>query len=116
MNLDTASMTMANLVDAYQQQAPRVRLPDQPEMAMDFFEALQTMERVLATLATAEGGRGPIPIAINTARTSLGGAIALLWLDGRSIAATHEQVLHQLRLCAGYLVRAQRGGVPVGTG
>lgn len=77
-------------------------------------EALRTWEADIGTHARALG-QGPVPLALNQARTALGGAIGLCEMAG-DWAPPQELIINQLYLAAGYLTRALGAGSVVGSG
>lgn len=76
-------------------------------------EAMLLWEARLSVLATELGPRGPVPLALNQARTALAGAIGLVMLDDAMLTV---QVGEQLFLAAGFCQRALKDGSAVGSG
>ncbi len=74
--------------------------------------AMLQWEARLGELA-AQLGRGPIPLALNQARTALAGAIGLAMLDEPTMAA---DAATQLYVAAGFCQRALGEGSAVGSG
>lgn len=74
-------------------------------------EAMLQWEARLGEIA-AQLGRGPVPLALNQARTALAGAIGLAMLDPTMAA----DAATQLYLAAGFCQRALREGSAVGSG
>lgn len=84
----------------------------QGEGTIPLSAALLQWEARLGELATQLGGRGPVPLALNQARTALAAAIGLS-LFGPAMAA---DAATQIYIAAGFCQRAMREGSAVGSG
>lgn len=116
LRLSSLADTLANLTHAAQEgELTRIYLPEAPTVRLTVDDGLARLEEQIGDLAQALG-RGPVPLALNQAKTALAGASALLLFKARPIESPLDGVTQQIRLAAAFLCRAQLAGSAVGSG